>query len=291
MLIDELKSRKNSAKTLETKIALICRMIKFAQGQQPDYAFPLVSITIEGKNPQLNKRSHILAPGEMEFLVGRQIQAGNVDAALVLALIGFAGMRPIEIMYLQKGGITLLPNALEINIERSKTPAGKRCLPIHALAPKAMHDFLLKELTKRCNSGESADVFFEDNVVKAERREKLITHALVALREEFGEGIDLYTLRHSFASWSFVRLVKAAHGDTSLLANSPNLQHEIFRSGLKPFAELVFQQRPYFVDPSSFYRLARLMGHATPETLPRTYLHSVGLVHSAFLGEVLGTRE
>lgn len=283
MLIDELKSRKNSPKTLETKIALICRMIKFAQGQQPDYAFPLVSITIEGKSPQLNKRSHILTPAETELLVERQIQVGNVDAALVLALIGFAGMRPIEIIYLQKAGITLLPNALEINIERSKTPAGKRCLPIHALAPKAMHDFMLKELAKRCNSGESADVFFEDNVVKVERREKLITPALVTLREKFGEGIDLYTLRHSFASWSFVRLIMGAYGDASLLTNSPNLQHEIFCSGLKPFAELVFQQQPYCVDPSSFYRLARLLGHATPETLPRTYLHTAGFVHSAFL--------
>lgn len=46
-------------------------------------------------------------------------------------------------------------------------------------------------------------------------------------------------------------------------------ESEIFRSGLTPFAELVYQRQPYFVDPSSFYRLARLMGHATPGTLSR----------------------
>lgn len=285
LLIDEIKARKNSTKTLKRKIALICRMIKFAQEKQSDFAFPLVSITFEGNSPQLNKRAHILSPAEMEGLVARQIDVGNIDEAIVLGLIGFAGMRPIEIMYLQKAGITRLKNTLEINIERSKTPAGKRCLPVRNLAPKSIHEFLLEQLTERCDVVGSEDLFSREDIVKADRRGQLIDPALDALRQEFGEGIDLYTLRHGFASWSFLRLVMGAHDDKSVLNESPNLKHEVFNLGLKPFAELVFQQMPFRSDPNVFYRLARLMGHATPETLPRTYLHSVGLVHGSFLAE------
>lgn len=283
LLIGQLEARKNSPQTLKNKVSLIIRMIKFAQASQPEFAFPQVQSITDDKNPQLNKRAHILSPAEIEVLIEQACRAGRVEEALVLALIGFLGMRPIEIMYLRDEDLTLLPDALEINIERSKTPAGKRCLPVHQLAPKAVHDFLLDELRKRKGRIDGEDLFFDVAVPKAMRRMRLMGPALEVLRAAHGEGIDLYTFRHGFASWSFVRMWMLTNDKANVLQQSPNLQHEIFQSGLAGFGGLTYQQKPYALDPNGFYRLARLMGHATPETLPRTYVHTAGLVHSACL--------
>lgn len=286
LLIGQLEARKNSPQTLKNKVSLIVRMIKFAQASQPNYAFPQVQSITDDQNPQLNKRAHILSPAEIEVLIEQACRAGHNDEALVLALVGFLGMRPIEIMYLRDDDLTLLPGALEINIERSKTPAGKRCLPVGLIAPMAIHDFLLEELGKRKGKIDGADLFFGVTTPKTIRRMHLMEPALGVLRAAYGLGIDLYTLRHSFASWSFVRMGMLANDKTNLLQESPNLKHEIFRSGLADFGDLIYQQKPYALDPNSFYRLARLMGHATPETLPRTYLHTCGLVHSYYLARL-----
>lgn len=282
-LIDMLEQRGNSVTTVRSYISLILRMIRYAQVHQPDFAFPQISLLEADGQLQRNRRAHILSPGEIESLVDRLRAQRRISEALVVALIGFAGMRPIEIMYLRKANITLLPDALEINIERSKTPAGKRCLPIHALAPKSVHEFLLNEFRRLISEGEGEELFFGSEAPKTIRREELITPALDCLRDVYSDGIDLYTLRHSFASWSFLRMSMSALNDGVLLESSPNLRHEIFNEGLNAFVGLIYQQSSHVQDPNSFYRLARLMGHATPETLPRTYIHTAGWLHSAWL--------
>lgn len=289
LLIDAISAKGNTAETVKGHVSLICRMVEYAQLLQPELAFPEVEVTVKDKAQQLNKRAHILAPSEMEVLVEREIDEGKIQEALVLALIGFTGMRPIEIMYLDKRDITLLPDALEINIRRSKTPAGCRSLPVHALVPTSVHGFLHKIFRELVDDAGDDGRLFKEGEGRAARRVVLIDPALVRLRATFGGGIDLYTLRHSFASWAFVRLYMAAYPDYKAPEYYPSLRHSLFNPQLEDFAKLVYHQRPYQYDPDAMYRLSKLMGHATPETLPRTYLHSAGLVHASFLADCAGT--
>lgn len=108
---------------------------------------------------------------------------------------------------------------------------------------------------------------------------------LRSLRRAYGDGIDMYTLRHGFASWCYLRASKLLQQGGKVWNESEALSHAIFNEDLDKFAELVFYQRPGYQDSEVFYRLCRLMGHATPSTLPKTYIHSAGLVHSAFLSQ------
>lgn len=283
-LIGSIADRGNSKNTDEAHRSLICRMIRYAQELQPDFAFPEITITIKGGELQLNKRAHILHAGEMESLVHREWLKGHTQEAMVLGLIGFTGMRPVEIMRLNKRDITLLPDALEINIRRSKSSAGCRCVPVHALAPLDVHRFLLGEFRSLVQNADDEGRLFKVKVGRAASRRSLIDPAMLRLRDNFGGGIDLYTLRHSFASWSFIRMYMAAYPKCQGLQRFPSLGHALFNSQLGGFASLIYHQRPYHFDPDAMYRLSKLMGHATADTLPRTYIHSCGIVHSAFLG-------
>lgn len=273
----------NTEKKAARQKKLICRMIRLAQDHKPDLAFPETPLLDDDAESTLNKREHILTPGELEQIIDHAYSSERYNEVVTLTLAGFIGLRPFEIIYLRKKDITRFGNTAEFNIARSKTRAGKRCLPAQGLVPSSLLPKFIKSLEKLLDRPGNEDLFYTFSSERHRKRSGIIQPAMDLLRSHMGDGIDMYTLRHGFASWCYLRASILRFG-SPVWDQSPALKHELFNADLEAFSKLCFYESPIAGhDPEVFYRICRLMGHATPFTLARTYCHTAGFVHSAFL--------
>lgn len=277
------------------------------------------------------RRTRMVNPVQMDqawrSLVGHQNPSQtNTQFALTLALGYYAGLRASEVCQLTLRDIRIeYPDhnsewsALHgifargrdspaqtgaesmaecwIYIRHGKTPAARRRLPLHLLAPPEVTKCLAQWWEIRRDVAptyplKDIGLFGPLFSPQAYSRQGLIDPLLSWLRLRWGSGVDFHGLRHCAASWWQLRLHAA--------------QHAAFRDALHYRFHWMFQ--PAALDNFLTYlcgaegeeamergtligQLAKLIGHRHVHTLLHTYNHSLGLIHSHALNRTWSKRK
>ena len=210
------------------------------------------------------------------------------DAALLMCLCYYSGLRRNEAAFLQLADIELGPNREHLgpinllvrhNVRRSlKSPSATRVLPLDVLWPsQALSRLKERVLYRRESGGAPTDMLFENQ----ERTERAFRYLAWCLQQLTGDAqLRIHHLRHSFANWQWFRLnprlLTLARQEISLFA------HDYFsveavarfhkRLGVQPYSR------------KSMFLLCHLLGHAEPATTIGSYLHLKDLTGYLLLG-------
>lgn len=219
--------------------------------------------------------------------------------ALVYTLAGYAGLRLHEICGIRFRDIIITQDQLLLRIHVSKSPAGRRTLPLNLLLEKTEHilftDYLVDRFQSVRHLPDWLDLpFLALDDANTRLDEDSLGRKAKAHLAKAPFDATLHDLRHMFASWLLVRWYVARYGKP---ANVPALSHRIFDDPCSERLLRLFDQSSIgqsvttdkYHDPV-LYMIARLMGHAFPTTTVETYIHTFDLVHNLFLTSSRGAR-
>lgn len=258
-------------------------------------------IAIErGENVHRASRTAIVTPGEFDY-VWRVLQAGERDReamqwGVALTLGYYGGLRASEVVGLTLRDIYIACGEVWVMIRAGKTPAARRSIPLHAVAPPdtlAQFERWVARRREEVGPGDlqTIGVFGPQGEAAAYNREGLITPLLEWLRPILGPGVDFHLLRHSTASWLLLRL----HA-----ARSPGFRDSLHHGRSWMFsAEALASVRALFAGPGAgahdapchdWLYVAKFMGHRDLGTLLLHYSHTLGPIHSDVLEQAWAGR-
>lgn len=244
-------------------------------------------------------RTKIMTPAHFHNLwhgLTQEVKAGEQRQliALVVAMGFYGGLRASEVLSLTLNDVVMdqywdTPTCW-IEIQGGKTPAARRRVPLHVLAPPSVIEALNEWVTCRSSLisrqqrlGDVA-LFGPNGEPHAYTRSALITPVIDWLREIMGPGTDFHGLRHAAVSWTLLRLHAAqTPGFAETLAHFP---HWIFDpKGLEALLIHICgaEGNDAIARGTLLYRLAKWIGHRDPGTLLQHYAHVLGLIHSDLL--------
>lgn len=253
-------------------------------------------------------------------LVGDTAQPSQThqQMALALALGYYGGLRASEVCQLTLADIRIeapvtpgwetlyrrygqryqndepLPSQMQcwIYIQRGKTPAARRRIPLHVLAPPEV----IRQMQQWCAIRQAIApregyrriaLFGPLFSPHAYTRQGLIDPLIAWLREQWGSAIDFHTLRHAAVSWLQLRLHAAQHLDfRDRLAHR---HHWMFSQ--KALQELYrylcgAEGEDAVLRGSQVGHIAKLIGHRQVATSIHTYSHTLPLIHGDVLHRV-----
>lgn len=234
-------------------------------------------------------RNTILKPAEIDriftYLYHPNLRSAHIQAG-ALTLGAYGGLRASEVLGLTLGDVVATEEECWVGIRAGKTPAARRRVPLHLVAPPdqtaALQEWVSKRRAEfeRLRHPEQIALFGPFSQGTPFSRAALIDPLVKWLRQQAGRGIEFHLLRHTAASWLFARWYAAAigkqGGDSSLPYGWAFGQDGLIRAH-------------YFLQGSltdsldegadAFLRLAKFLGHQGHETLIHHYLHTLGWLH------------
>lgn len=247
---------------------------------------------LEGLDRAFRVRPNLIAVSDFERAMA-QLQAPDQRdqrmARLIGALAFYAGLRRGEALHLclgdLQGAARLWLTVSNNRHRRLKSHASQRLLPLADLLPAAWHQELLGWRSQRHAEGgararEQLLFCALGKPAQPLPAERLITPVCVALRAVTGDdSLVFHHLRHSFASWTLIRLL------------APELPLPRWQHGIAALAPAWFappacaalrQALLGATDPQPVrhagYALARLLGHQRVATTLRSYIHLADLL-------------
>jgi site-specific recombinase XerD len=216
----------------------------------------------------------------------------------IAAMLGYdGGLRADEVVTLTLGDVMAADGELWVWIWSGKSLAARRAIPLHLLAPEEhVRAISAWVLDRRSEFREDAHVHTIGLFGPEKSRERydydsLIGVLLERLKDAFGDGVDFHTLRHSFASFIFLRWYAARHEDFAETLFEGN--HELFQAEamvrLARFFTVGCYDRVPDYSPSDLVMMAKLMGHNGLETYFASYVHTLHAVQH-FIAKSLGRR-
>ena len=174
-----------------------------------------------------------------------------------------------------------------LNVLRGKTPAARRRIALHALMPERWSTVLFDAVERRVADSrrsryERIPLFVP--LVSGEDRVDPIRRARQFISEMYGSQRDLHGLRHSAASFHFLRI--AALRNPEPVERLIDRTHELFtdQSLERLRAELEWPQGAAIWQRGlAEHWLSRTLGHSQISTTLRTYVHTTSIVHSEWL--------
>jgi integrase len=212
--------------------------------------------------------------------------------SLLLMLIFRCGLRRMEAFKLRlcdvhpadAGDLRILPHAGR----RLKSHSSKRNIPLRALLSTEEHDELMSWLQTRRNEENAANNFdgtqylFSISRLATKGKDGLTAECTAdwmhaALRAVTGdEALHLHHLRHSFASWTYLRLrISCFQGLAKHFSNWPET-YRWLQESRQLVAALIPGGNPGA--RSAAYATARLLGHSGPEISFEHYIHMSDLI-------------
>jgi integrase len=205
-------------------------------------------------------------------------------ARLVLTLAFRTGMRRMEIfmlrlsdIHLEKSGdILVRPHAQR----RLKSISSRRRIPICALMEPDELDRLNRWITQRKSKpgNENSELLFAlptGDMVSVEGVVDLIHRAL---REVTGErDLHLHHLRHSFATWTYLKLRSVAYPKLADLFQHLPKTH-VYLSKPQELRNQLIPGKHSIPSRSDAYCVSRLLGHSGPNISLNHYIHSTDLL-------------
>lgn len=245
-------------------------------------------------------RTRILSPDHMQTawqLLTHDTPNGDSHQmmALVIALGFYGGLRASEVESLTLNTVAFGSvndqgeGTCWIEILEGKTPAARRRVALHIMAPPSVVTHLrgwVQERQNECAAWPLSEValFGPRHSPEAYVRKSLVTPVIEWMRYVLGEDIDFHGLRHASVSWTLLRL----HAS----------QHPHFRDTLQHRHHWMFQKQPleniltYFCSAEGddtlhrgtlLLHVVKFIGHREPGTLLENYAHTLGLIHSNIL--------
>ncbi|RRQ20335.1 site-specific integrase [Guyparkeria sp. SCN-R1] len=215
----------------------------------------------------------------------------------VLILGFYGGTRASEVLDFQLGDFVIFnpqngaeAGLLKGNILNSKTPSGRRVLPLYRLLPEDARVALQSHIAKRQHQaisirarGDAKRMPLFGPLVDDRRPTwaEVIKSPLQYMRRVLQTDIDYHGLRHCAASWLLLRAYlltepelgsRLAQGGHPLLAPDNN---DELRRMIDMYAPEKSDTREKIL-----VFLAKFLGHANVRTLVLTYAHTLGPIHS-----------
>lgn len=273
-------------------VASLNRVIRFARDR-----FGLFrSIETPKLSPQgriFTSRNNIVTLQEFDNLIET---TGELESA-ILILAFYAGMRSGEIINLSLNDVANSRHELTVYVRAGKTPSAKRAIPLHRLMPpnllrKVQAVVELREIDYRnFMRGKRASrnidqarsnfkMFVKSKIDDHKSGQVILSETIDTLKNRLGRKADLHLLRHSFASWFFLRWYAAKHPD--FIESLTNKNHWLFSNDgivhIKQFLG-VFTPGPVPADhANAMIYFIKLFGHANTATLFQVYIHTYEFV-------------
>lgn len=278
--------------TRQQTVSSLNRVIRFSRDQ-----FGLFrNIATPKLTPQgrvFTSRNNIVTLKEFDALIE---STGELDSA-ILILAFYAGMRSGEIINLSLNDVANSRRELTVYVREGKTPSAKRAIPLHRLMPpnllrKVQTVVELREIDyRKFMRGKSASknidraranfrVFVRSEIDGHQSGQVILSETRETLRDRLGRKADLHLLRHSFASWFFLRWYAAKYPDfiDSLTSNDHWLFSDDGIKNIKQFLG-VFTAGPIPSEHSNaMIFFIKLFGHANTATLFQVYIHTYEFV-------------
>lgn len=259
--------------------------------------------------PEVNSRDHrlsttwdgyeydLLTYDDLDRIIEsvRKTEKNDTQAsvyALIYILAGYAGLRLHEICGIRLRDIIITQNHLLLRIHVSKSPAGRRTLPLNLLLENSDYKLFTEYLIRRHDSVQHLPdwldlPFFTLHGTNSRIDEESLGRKARSHLSQAPFRVTLHDLRHMFASWMLVRWYVARYGTP---ADVSFLHHRIFdktcsQNLLHLFdwvSDRSFETADTNHDPT-LYLIARLMGHAFPTTTIETYIHTFDVIHKLFV--------
>lgn len=176
---------------------------------------------------------------------------------------------------------------LYINVLRGKTPAARRRIAMHAMMPERWLDTILDVVERRAADSRRRRYELIPLLVplaSGNTRVDPVRSAREFISAFYGSQRDLHSLRHSAASFHFLRI--AALRNPALVDRLIDRDHELFaeQSLNRLQRELEWPQGAAIWERGlSEHWLSRTLGHSQMSTTLRTYVHTTSIVHSEWL--------
>ncbi|MBK1735811.1 hypothetical protein CKO15_11080 [Halorhodospira abdelmalekii] len=246
-------------------------------------------------------RTAIVTPAEFEYahgvLVSREHDARYAQWAAALTLGFYAGVRASEVCALTLGDLFVDATECWVEIRSGKTPAARRRIPLHALAPPGPMAQIKGWAQRRRQQfpqerAQDVALFGPEGNARGYRHHGLIAPLLEVLRPILGEGVDFHLLRHSMVTWLLLRWHAAQYRD---------FRDQLLERDAWMFSDTALERLPALRQPEAlasteglggeaWLALAKLVGHRDPGTLLLYYGHSLGPIHSDVLARAWGGR-
>ncbi|NLQ16747.1 site-specific integrase [Marinomonas sp. M1K-6] len=243
------------------------------------------------------------------FTCHHNVKSDITVSTVIFKILFYAGLRPGELARLTLGDISAnSEEEILIRVRRFKTPASRRTIPLHLLAPPEVCLEIFEYISQRLNLFSKLKMTraFGKDRKSSEARERLLAIAEVndeqaqflrtfplfsnaekvtrIAREEMklilGEGADLYLLRHSYATHMFLRWYAMRYPGVINELRDRNewfysnealaLQRHIYRHG-----SLVNHSKE-----TDMVHLMKSMGHRFVDTFFAVYCHSYFVVYN-----------
>lgn len=208
-----------------------------------------------------------------------------IDAARLVLMLAFRlGMRRMEIIMLRLCDIHL-DGAPDILVRphpgrRLKSVSSKRRMPLAALLEPDELDRLIEWANRRAqeetlkNSSDYLFVLPTKERIPVERTVDMIHEAM---REVTGDDeLHLHHLRHSFATWTYLKLRAASHPDLFDIFEHMPLTHQYLQGSHVMRQKLIPGNS--IPSRSDAYCVSRLLGHSGPNVSMDHYIHSSDLL-------------
>jgi len=287
VLSDYMLERKNNWLSASTQYSITLtfkRVIRFCKTL---HIFRHIELPdIEPSGVVITKRNHIVGLREFDL-----IKAGETP---FLYLAFYGGLRSGEAARLMMSDVVSIKDELTIYVRQGKTPAAKRAIPLHLIAPpkiiKVIQDYYetrksyyrayAKKATRNKKAllklNEAAFLNFNIQSFSSSSGTLVAREALTRLQSQLGNAANLHLLRHSFASHMFLRWYCCKYPE--LVNELVDEKHWCFsKTGLDKL-RIFFGEEPGKPLPDSnttaIIHLIKLMGHRNTNTLFQVYVHS-----------------
>lgn len=234
-------------------------------------------------------RPWIIGLHQFDAFLRLRLEAGTREDRLmaVATILAFhGGARAEEAVSLNLNDVLVADGEVWIWIRRGKTAAARRAIPLHWLAPESATAVVAAWAAER--RAEFRDDAILDRIglfgpEKDRNRydyDSLIGNLVERLKDSFGEGADYHLLRHSFASWLFLRWYAARHADFASTLHEGH--HELFQpAAMRKLAHFFTLRRHDRLPPhsaSDLIMISKLIGHSGLETFFASYVHTLDAV-------------
>jgi len=260
-----------------------------------------INFSIEGWLAS-STRPELIGLHRFDALIRILIQSNtrdNLEKATVLILGFYGGLRSGEVSRLTLNDVVSLDGELYIEIHHSKSPAGRRRVPLHMLAPeesceivrllykKRTLEFLVQS-TSRQNILKNIPLFGVEKSRVGYTGRYLAGACIAEVKKYMGQNFVFHSLRHSFASWLLIRWYASRYPDFVLSLAEGN--HSVFGDEEQVRLTQLFASGQVGIIPnhhaSDLVVLSKLIGHSGQETLFSTYIHSFHIIHEHAMNRV-----
>ena len=237
------------------------------------------------------RRNRVLGLAQFDQLQNTLTQSAEPEVALVntLLTLGFyGGLRSGEMLALTLDDIEVCGPEIYVWIRRGKTPAARRKIPLHLIAPPRVCQQFLEYLdTRRAVArqykAKPKKVAFigPTGCVEGFARKEIVPAVIGLLRYYVGQDYEMHSLRHGFGTWLMLRAYALKYPE--LKGQLLEQQHVVFSGeGEKRFTQLFTwsEDQPLRQDRIDlFIHIRKLMGHSHISVLLQNYMHGFGVIH------------